>query len=319
MNSSLPHNFLSDAWKLTTHATKIRRFNFFGSLLDTLILSEVIVYQVAYVWIDVMGKKSEFFSWLREFWIHALGGEQRTTWITSLLGVGLIYFFINFFFKNIFNAGLVYLIDKYHKRDEKSYRTMKAFTFGWRKSVKLAEYHSLLFWSKPVYILYIFFYWYRFFEGNWWVIWIIATIFLIALILTRFFFEYAKLFITLEDNWVFDALGKSIVMTIENPLQTARLFFSLVLVYLREVVLVIGIFFLPFLISWLVALGIGKIFLQGVFLVVGLVYLCFLIIVSAANSIIEIFVESLWYQVFLENLAATHNSHSSSHSSSSHH
>lgn len=90
-------------------------------------------------------------------------------------------------------------------------------------------------------------------------------------------------------------------MTIENIGVTFRLFFSLILVYLREIILLIGIFMLPFLLSWLVTLGLADVFLQGVFVVIGLVYLTFLIIVSAMNSVIEIFIESLWYSVFLEN------------------
>jgi|GEM_PF-799755 len=103
-------------------------------------------------------------------------------------------------------------------------------------------------------------------------------------------------------------------MAVENIGVTIRLFFSLILVYFREIILLIGIFFFPFLMSWFIALGLGPIFLQGVFVILGLVYLSFLIIVSAMNSVIEIFVESLWFSVFRENI--TNNSrtrHSSSH------
>lgn len=104
-------------------------------------------------------------------------------------------------------------------------------------------------------------------------------------------------------------------MAIENIGVTIRLFFSLILVYLRELILLIGIFFFPFLMSWLVALGLGPIFLQGVFMILGLVYLSFLIIVSAMNSVIEIFVESLWFSVFRENTASrsSHGHHISHH------
>jgi hypothetical protein len=104
-------------------------------------------------------------------------------------------------------------------------------------------------------------------------------------------------------------------MAIENIGVTLRLFFSLMLVYFRELILLVGIFFFPFLMSWLVALGLGPIFLQGVFVILGLVYLSFLIIVSAMNSVIEIFVESLWFSVFRENNAShgTHGQHMSHH------
>jgi hypothetical protein len=99
---------------------------------------------------------SQFYSWLRDFGVNIMGGSHRASWIGGLFLVGILYFLATFVVKNMFNAGLIYLIKAYTDRDEKSYKTMKAVTFGWRKSVKLAEYHSLLFWSKPIYIAYIF-------------------------------------------------------------------------------------------------------------------------------------------------------------------
>jgi hypothetical protein len=231
------------------------------------------------------------------------------TLISSLLVVGVFYFLVNFLIKNIFNAGLIYLIRAYNNKDERQYRSMAAFTFGWRKSVKLAEYHSLLFWSKPVYILYIFFWGYRFLDGNWTLISIIAVIFLIGLTLTRFIFEYARYYIIAENKGVFESLGLSLTMTLENIGITLRIFVSLILVYIREIILLFGIFTLPFIMSWLVALGLGPVFLQGVLFMIGLVYLVFLIIVSAMNSVIELFVESLWYSVFRENLGHNNSHH----------
>ena len=315
MNSSPLHRHFLDAWKLTTHAVKIRRFNFFGSLIDTFILSEILLIQISHVWLDVLGRSSEFFSWVRETALLILWGGHRMTWIGGVLVLGLFYFLATFVLKNMFNAGLIYLIKSYTDRDEKSYKTLKAVTFWWRKSVKLAEYHSLLFWSKPVYVAYIFGWGYSLLDGNWTLISLIALVFMCVLIVTRFFFEYARYFIIVQDEWVFSALGLSLTIAIENFGMTVRLFFSLILVYLRELVLLVGIFFFPFLMSWLVALGLGPIFLQGVFVILGLVYFSFLIIVSAMNSVIEIFVESLWFSVFRENNSshASHSHHSSHH------
>lgn len=102
-------------------------------------------------------------------------------------------------------------------------------------------------------------------------------------------------------------------MTLENIGTTLRIFVSLMLVYIREIILLFGIFLLPFIMSWLVALGLAPIFLQGVFIFIGLVYFAFLIIVSAMNAVIELYVESLWYSVFLENTA-----HAASHATSGH-
>ncbi len=108
-------------------------------------------------------------------------------------------------------------------------------------------------------------------------------------------------------------------MAIENIGVTLRIFVSLLLVYFREIILLFGIFLLPFIMSWLVALGLAPIFLQGVFIFIALVYFAFLIIVSAMNSVIEIFVESLWYSVFRENTAHSHESSHGSHETETHH
>lgn len=146
-----------------------------------------------------MDKKSEFFLWIKNFASGFIGDHQITV-LSSLLIIGTVYFLVNFLIKNIFNAGLIYLIRAYNNQNEREYHSMRAFTFGWKKSVKLAEYHSLLFWSKPVYILYIFFWGYQFLDANWNLIITIASIFLIALAITRFIFEYARYYIITENK-----------------------------------------------------------------------------------------------------------------------
>ena len=199
MNSSPIYKHLVNAWQITLNGQKIRRFNFVGSVLDTIILSGTLIYQIGYIWLDVMGEKSEFFTWLLGA-AKSLLGNHGTTFISSLLVVGLFYFLVNFLIKNVFNAGLIYLIRAYSNKNEREYHVMKAFTFGWKKSIKLAEYQSLLFWSKPVYIFYIFFWGYRLLHGNWTVIIGTAIVFVIALVITRFLFEYARYYIMLEDK-----------------------------------------------------------------------------------------------------------------------
>jgi len=72
MNSSPLHNHFLDAWKLTTHAVKIRRFNFFGSLIDTFILSNILLFQISHVWLDILGRSSEFFSGIRDIGLQLL-------------------------------------------------------------------------------------------------------------------------------------------------------------------------------------------------------------------------------------------------------
>ncbi len=318
MHSSLLHNHITEAWKLTLNGQKIRRFNFIGSFLDTLILSITLIWQIGYIWLEVLGQSSAFFSWVRNFWLSFFW-DHRATVIWGVIIIGFAYFLVNFLIKNIFNAGLVHLIRAYLTQNERQYHTMPAFVFGWRKSIKLAEYHTILFWSKPVYIVYIFFWGFRFLDANWTIIISAAVIFWVILFITRLLFEYARYYIITEDTGVFEALWLSLTMGIENITITLRIFISLIFVYVREIILIAGIFFLPFIVSWLIALGLSSVFLQGVLIVIGLVYFIFLIIVSAMNSVIEVFVESLWYSVFRSNLQTSESQAHHGHSHSNHH
>lgn len=301
MNSSPLNKHLSEAWNVTINGQKIRRFNFIASLFDTVILSLTLIYQIGILWLDIMKKSSSFFEILRDFFLDLLG--KNWFWLISWVIVfWALYYLTTFLVKNIFNAGLIFLIRAYNNKNEREYRSMPALTFWWNKSIKLVEYNSLLFWSKPVYIFYIFFWGYRFLDGNWTIIITLAIIFLVFLFLTRLFFEYSKYFIIVKDSGVFQSLWQSLIMTLENLWITFKIILSLVLVYLREIVLIISIFLLPWVLSWIISMGLATFYLQWVFVIIWLVYLIFLIIVSAMNSVIEIFVESLWYATFRENL-----------------
>jgi hypothetical protein len=80
MNSSPIYKHLIHAWQVTLNGQKIRRFNFYGSILDTLILSGTLIYQIGYVWLDIMGKKSDFFTWLLKV-IESLLGNHGATFV----------------------------------------------------------------------------------------------------------------------------------------------------------------------------------------------------------------------------------------------
>ena len=55
---------LAAAWQLTTEAILIKKFNFLPAFLDTLILSLTLLYQIAYIWVDLIGVQSRFFDFI---------------------------------------------------------------------------------------------------------------------------------------------------------------------------------------------------------------------------------------------------------------
>ena len=49
------------AWQLTSEASLIKKFNFLPAFLDTVMLSFTLLYQIAYIWVDLVGAQSQFF------------------------------------------------------------------------------------------------------------------------------------------------------------------------------------------------------------------------------------------------------------------
>lgn len=114
-------------------------------------------------------------------------------------------------------------------------------------------------------------------------------------------FAYTRFFIVLEKKPLFKAMGKSMEMAITHLDTTLKLFLSLILVYVRLFIVLIGILLLPSIISGVIALELAQLWVTLSFVVIGLVYMVFLIIVAHINSILEIFIETLWFSFYMEN------------------
>ena len=58
---------LAAAWKLTTTADLIKKFNFIPSMFDTVILSITLLWQITYLWIDIFDKETQALRIIRDF------------------------------------------------------------------------------------------------------------------------------------------------------------------------------------------------------------------------------------------------------------
>jgi len=59
--SNMKANIVIPSFDLAHHANVIKKFNFIPSLLSTIYLSVIVLYQVAYSYIIIFQKKDEFF------------------------------------------------------------------------------------------------------------------------------------------------------------------------------------------------------------------------------------------------------------------
>lgn len=83
-------NIIVPAWEMVSAESILKKFNFLPSLLSTIYLSGIILYQVAFTYIYVFQLKDEFFSWVLDF-VHSGYFEEVVITIVSLLFVYVIF------------------------------------------------------------------------------------------------------------------------------------------------------------------------------------------------------------------------------------
>lgn len=98
---------------------------------------------------------------------------------------------------------------------------------------------------------------------------------------------------------------------------TTQLYFTMILLYLRTILVAIFFLVLPFVASGIVAfftLMSVKLFLLSIF---GVVSLVFFIVIVHLNSTLEIFIEATWYEAYQlckkEDAENGHGEHNDSH------
>lgn len=137
-------------------------------------------------------------------------------------------------------------------------------------------------------------------------------------------FAYAKFFIIFEHKHAFQALAASTSMAVTHISVTMRLYYTMILVYLRTIIVALFFLGIPFVISGIITfftiLSV-KLFFLAIF---GIITLVFFIFITHLNSTLEIFVEATWYEAYSMNKKedAAENAHHQSvsgHATREHH
>lgn len=295
---------VAPAWKLASESVTIKKFNFVPSLLATTYLSFIVLYQVAWSYVYLFKMKDQFFSLVIEF-AHA------SYFTETLVTIG-VFFLLYLIATPIAEGGLLYLISRKDSGDAWNRPFSKAVSAGLKNFLPIFEAHNLLSPFKLLSIVTFYLFVLRIFGKDYAVaISALAIVYLGFSFLINILFAYTRFFIVFEGERAFDAMGKSVRMALDNIEVTFRLYFTLLLVYVRTILTVIAFIVFPFVISAILTY-VSIAFVKTVaILAVGAILLFFLVFVSHLNSVLEIFVESLWFRAWKDNSArmAAENPH----------
>lgn len=111
-------------------------------------------------------------------------------------------------------------------------------------------------------------------------------------------FAYSKFFIIFEGKHALESLSASTGMAVRHISITGQLYFTMILLYLRTIIVALIFLVLPFAVSSIIAfftIMTVKIIFLSIFGVISLILFIFIV---HLNSTLEIFIEATWYEAY---------------------
>ena len=281
------------AWEMVTHFPSLKKLNFFPSFIWMLWLFLVLIYQISFTYVIIFKQKDKFFQMLSNF-------MHEEYFVEVLIGFGVL-FLLYIFMAPLAEGALVEMIHSYRKSNgTKLHRTFQGIFDGLRHFLPLFEAHNVISVFRPLavltfYILLLRLFWKAYFEPITYIMWwyLIFSFFL------NMCFSYAKFFIIFENRGVIESLSLSTGMAVRHIGITLQLYYTMILLYLRTIIVAIIFLVLPFILSSILTfftlLGVQMIFLT----IFGLFSFVLFIFIVHLNSTLEIFVEATWYEAYL--------------------
>jgi hypothetical protein len=288
-------NLIIPSWELVNKASLIKKFNFFPSLLWTIFLSFIVLYQISYSYIIIFEKKDQFFSFVLNF--------AHSSYFIEFLITLIVFFLMYILFLPIAKWWLYYLIDAYSKQDIKKY-TFSYWISQWLLNfLPLFEFNNFMWLFKLLSIITSYLFLIRILWKEYiLLISLCIWIYFIFAIIVNILFIYTTFFIIFEKKGLFESISFSVKMTINNLSVTFKLYYTLFLVYARIIITILTFLFLSVITSFVFAyITSSFIFVIWITIIIIMVII-FIIFTSYLNSVLEIFVDSLWYKTYIENM-----------------
>lgn len=280
------------AWEMVTRFTSLKKLNFIPSLIGMTWLFLVIIYQITFTVVVVFKQKDRFLQYLSNF--------MHKDYFTEVLVGFTLLFILYIFVAPLAEWAIVEMIHSYRRSEgKKVHRTLQGVFDGFRHFLPLFEVHNVIAIFKPLTIITFYILLLRIFGKQFFVpITYIMSAYLIFAFFLNMCFSYAKFFIIFENRWVIQSLSFSTGMAVRHIGITMQLYYTMILLYLRTIIVAIIFLVLPFAISSILTFF-TIVSVQIVLLIVFwiLSFVLFIFIVHL-NSTLEIFVEATWYEAY---------------------
>lgn len=288
------------AWELVNAPhSPLKRFYFIPSLIISIYLGIIVLYQTAFTYIFIFGMSHAFFEKI----LNILHGASLV-YIGIFVAVAIVVYILAI---PISEAGLLSLIDRIkNPKSEGQHVYTYALARGIKRFLPIFELNNLLAPFKLLSVMTFYLFALRFLGFEY--IKAISIAFggyVIFSFLVNIFLSYARFFIVFEGKTPFEAIAASVDMTLESLADTFKLYFTMLLVYLRTILVTVLFVLFPFVASAaLTYITTESIRIIGTG-IMAILFLGILILITHINSVLEIFSQATWYNAYCEHKKLT--------------
>lgn len=291
MDNNFTQNILYPSLATIRNDSKIKRFYFFPGLLSVIFLSVLLVYQVVYTYVVLLGKKDKALELILQFF--------HSSYATEIIITAAVFVVFYIFIIPIFDGALIRYIN--NKNIQGTASRSDSLGFWIFRFYPLFEFNNIFNMFKFISIVngYLFslrFLWLEYLSSVS-VFFIIAFIFSIIL---NIFIAYARYEIVLENKWVFESIGVSSQIALLNIKTTLRLYVMMIIMNIK--VMLNFIVFLIFPIAWAFIAGFvtSQIFATIAFFILGWFFIFLILILGYMTAVLDVFTTSIWYHAYIE-------------------
>jgi len=295
MADKFTDNILTPSLEIIRNDTRIKRFYFFPWLISVIFVSVLLVYQVVYTYVVLLGSEDEAFQLLLSLF--------HTSYITPLLISGFVFIISYIILLPIFEWALIWYL---HKKDDWMASRSDAIWFWIYRFYALFEFNNIFGMFKLASILNWFLFSLRYlgieYLSGLSIFFFIAFLFSIIL---NILIAYAKYEVVLEDAWVFEAIGTSSQIALLNIKTTLRLYVLMFAMNIKVIINFTIFLIFPIFAAFLAWVLSSQLFTTIAFTVLGWIFLFFILLLWYLAAVLDIFTTSMWYRAYLEGKKKT--------------
>ncbi len=289
MDQSFTQNILNPSLELIRNDSKIKRFYFFPGLLSVIFLSVLLLYQVVYTYVILLGRKDDALELILQFF--------HSDYLSETLIVSTIFVILYIILIPIFEWWLIQYIDK--KSGGESASRSDSIWFGVFRFYPLFEFNNTFNMFKFISIINGYLFTLRFLGLEYLTsLSIVFTIAFLFSIILNILIAYARYEIVLAGKWVFEAIGWSSQIALLNIKTTLRLYVLMFIMNIKVIFNFIVFLIFPILSAFIVGFISSQTFATIAFVILWILFLFLLLVLGYMTAVLDVFTTSIWYNAY---------------------